>query len=75
MTKDVVSWPSPAEQRFRENLQEYQDYLPLTERAQSQLRDDVELLQSQESWDPATQRGIAVWVDDRENIFRFLRVG
>jgi len=66
---------SAAERRFRDDRQEYQDYLPLTEGAQADLREDVELLQSQEGWDVTTQLGIAAWVDDRDNIFRCLKAG
>ena len=75
MAIDPPSSLSPAERRFRKHRQEYQDYLPLTERVQAGLREDVDLLQSQEGWDIPTQQGIAEWVNDRDNIFRFLTVG
>ena len=59
---------------FRTVLQEYQDYFPVTQRLQSRLRDDAAELGSQEGWDIATVRGVAAWVDDIHNVFRFLKV-
>ncbi|KAK8844596.1 hypothetical protein IAR55_006443 [Kwoniella newhampshirensis] len=53
--------------------QEYQDYLPLTERVQSDLREDAELLRSQEGWDEETWTGVDEWVDDLGSIWRALR--
>lgn len=74
MTIDPSSSLTPAERRFQDTRQEYRDYLPLTGQVQADLREDVEQLQSQEGWDLPTQQGIAAWVEDRDTIFRFLKV-
>jgi hypothetical protein len=66
--------PSRHEQRFNERRQEYQDYLPLTERVEEQLRGDVEELTAQEGWDAETRNGVEEWLRDRDNIWRALRV-
>jgi hypothetical protein len=64
-----VLQPQPNERR-----QEYQDYLPLTERVEEQLRGDVEELTAQEGWDAETRNGVEEWLRDRDNIWRALRV-
>jgi hypothetical protein len=66
--------PSRHEQRFNERRQEYQDYLPLTERLEEQLRGDVEELMAQEGWDAETRNGVEEWLRDRDNVWRALRV-
>ena len=62
------------ELRFKANQQAYQEYLPLAEILQQDLRQDAEQLQSQEGWDLATQQGVANWVEDRDSVFRFIKV-
>ena len=71
---DLSSELSAYQSAFRTVLQEYQDYFPVTQRLQSRLRDDAAELGSQEGWDIATVRGVAAWVDDIHNVFRFLKV-
>ncbi|WWD22853.1 hypothetical protein CI109_107347 [Kwoniella shandongensis] len=61
------------QQLFQSSRQEYQDYLPLTERVQSDLREDAELLRAQEGWDEDTWLGVEEWVDDLGSIWRALR--
>lgn len=65
---------SAAETRLLFHQQEYQDYLPLTERVQADLREDVDTLRAQEGWDEYTVKGIEEWVDDLGAIWRALRV-
>ena len=65
---------SLAQRRFDTNRLDYQNYLLLIQRVQRELQEDVDEAQLQEGWDAATQQGIAAWADDRDSIFRFLRV-
>ena len=64
----------PFERRFRQRRQEYQSYLPLIERVQADLEDHIEQLRTLSGWDIPTQRGISEWLEDRDSIFRALRV-
>lgn len=54
--------------------QQYLDYLSLTEQVQANLKEDVDQLRSQEGWDHATALGVDEWVEDRDSIWRVLRV-
>lgn len=65
---------SSAAARLRSHQQEYQDYLPLTQRLQEDLEEDIGILRSQEGWDEETSRGVDEWVSDLGGIWRALRV-
>lgn len=60
--------------RLRAHQQEYLEYLPLTERVQADLKEDVDTLRAQEGWDVGTSRGVDDWVDDTGAMWRALRV-
>ncbi|KAI9633146.1 uncharacterized protein MKK02DRAFT_18520 [Dioszegia hungarica] len=59
--------------RLRAHQQEYLEYLPLTERVQADLKEDVDTLRAQEGWDVGTSRGVDDWVDDTGAMWRALR--
>ncbi|EIW72945.1 hypothetical protein TREMEDRAFT_25037 [Tremella mesenterica DSM 1558] len=64
---------SPQAERFRRNQQEFQAYLPLTERVQQAVHQDADELRAQEGWDRITQLGVDEWLDDQSSIYRALR--
>jgi hypothetical protein len=60
--------------RFRANRRDFQDRLAVVRKIQADLGDEVERLTAVERWDEVVTRGIGVWAQDRDNIFRFLKV-
>jgi hypothetical protein len=74
MTKARSKPSAPGTDVFHRHREEYQRYLHLTEAVQSELLGDVEELRAQEGWDEETSSGVQDWIEDKDSIWRLLRV-
>ena len=75
MTNTANSSLRPFERRFKANKQSFADHLAVTEQLQAELSKDVQELADQDGWDETTRQGVNAWLEDKEVIFRFLKVG
>lgn len=64
----------PGSSTFHRHRQEFQDYLPVIQGVQNDLKADIAELQDQEGWDEDVAEGIKEWSDDINTIWRVLRV-
>lgn len=64
----------PGTEVFKRHQEEYQRYIHLTESVQRELLEDVEELRAQEGWDEEVHTGVTDWVQDKDSIWRLLRV-
>lgn len=64
----------PGSATHHRHQQEFQDYLPVIQRAQDDLKADIAELQDQEGWNEDIAEGIREWSDDINTIWRVLRV-
>ena len=64
----------PGSATFQRHRQEFQDYLPVVQGVQDDLKADIAELQDQEGWELDTAEGIREWSDDTNTIWRILRV-
>lgn len=64
----------PGTEVFKRHQEEFQRYYHLTASVQRELLADVEELRVQEGWDEEVYEGVRAWVDDRNSIWRLLRV-
>jgi hypothetical protein len=64
----------PGSATFHRHRQEFQDYLPVIQRVQDDLKADIAELQDQEGWNECIAEGIREWSEDTNTIWRVLRV-
>jgi hypothetical protein len=65
---------APGTDVFHRHREEYQRYLHLTEAVQNDLSGDVDALKAQEGWDQDTAAGVQEWIEDKDAMWRLLRV-